>query len=205
VNSENPYPASQAQPPAAPPTTSGLAIGSLICGILGFFTLGITGFIGVILGHIGLSKIKKSAGAIGGSGLAVAGLVTSYIGIVIFFIVVVVFGGAIFAMRGVASKAKDAQVHADFLSIQNALEMYRLVGGSYPTTEQGLKALVEKPDSDPPPSRWTQVMKTEPLDAWKHPYSYKFPGSKDPTKPELISKGPDGIEGTADDLSSQDP
>lgn len=203
MNSENPYPAPQAQLPSSPPATSGLAIGSLICGILGFFTLGVTGFIGVILGHIGLSKIKKSSGAIGGSGLAIAGLVTSYIGIAIFFIVVVVFGGAIFAMRGVASKAKDAQVQADFLSIQNALDMYKLTGGSYPTTEQGLNALVEKPSSAPMPSRWVQIMRTEPLDAWEHPYGYVFPGTKDPTKPEIISKGPDGIEGSADDLSSQ--
>jgi general secretion pathway protein G len=201
VNPENPFP--QNQSPATPPSTSGHAIGSLVCGILSLFSLGITGFIGVVLGHISLSKIKKSSGTIGGHGLALAGLITSYIGIVIFLIVVVIFGGAIFAMRGVASSAKNAQVDADFRSIESALEMYKLNAGNYPTTDQGLKALVEKPSSAPVPMRWAQIMSKEQLDAWKHPYGYRFPGTKDSTKPEIISKGPDGIEGNADDLSSQ--
>jgi hypothetical protein len=73
----------------APPQTSGLAIGSMICGILGFLTAGLTGLPAVILGHIGLSQIKKSGGALGGGGFAITGLITGYITVLILPIAVV--------------------------------------------------------------------------------------------------------------------
>lgn len=124
--------------------------------------------------------------------------------VIVLGIIAMILGGAIFAMRGIAGTAKISQVNADFKSIMNALDSYKLIGGNYPTTSQGLKALVEKPTSAPKPARWGQIMKTEPLDPWKQPYGYKFPGKKDATEPEIISKGPDGIEGNEDDLSSQE-
>ena len=70
-------------PAQAPAQTSGLAIGSMICGILGFLTFGVTGLPAVILGHIGLSQIKKAGGALKGTGLAITGLVTGYITVLI--------------------------------------------------------------------------------------------------------------------------
>lgn len=104
-----------------------------------------------------------------------------------------------------SGSCRDNFTRADMLSLHNALDFYQLKTGSYPTTEQGLKALIEKPTIEPVPAKWQQTMRMEPLDPWKNPYVYKFPGSKDPTRPELISKGPDGIEGNEDDLSSQAP
>jgi type IV pilus assembly protein PilA len=62
--------------PAGPQQTSGLAIASLICSLLPFFL--VTPIIGVILGHVALSQIKKSGGRLKGSGLAIAGLVLGY-------------------------------------------------------------------------------------------------------------------------------
>ena len=97
-----------------------------------------------------------------------------------------------------------SNLNADFKSLQNALDMYRLNCGNYPTSVQGLEALVSKPSIAPTPTRWSQIMKTEALDPWKNPYVYKFPGKKNANKPEIISKGPDGIEGNKDDISSQD-
>ena len=61
--------------------TSGLAVTSLILGIIGFCG-GITAVVGVILGHLGLSKINRSAGTLGGRGFAIAGLVLGYLAIV---------------------------------------------------------------------------------------------------------------------------
>lgn len=55
-----------------------------MCGILGFITIGIANIVGVILGHMGLSRIRKSPETVSGRGLAIAGLVTSYIGLVLF-------------------------------------------------------------------------------------------------------------------------
>jgi hypothetical protein len=63
----------------APPKNSALAIVSLVCGVL-FFFWPITALAAVVLGHVALSEIKKSAGRLAGQGLAVAGLVTGYIG-----------------------------------------------------------------------------------------------------------------------------
>lgn len=77
------------QQPAMPvsisssPKNSGLGIASLVCGILSFFTCGLTGLAGIICGHMALSRIKKSMGAVGGRGIAIAGLVTSYFGFLI--------------------------------------------------------------------------------------------------------------------------
>lgn len=55
----------------------------MVCGILGFFTAGLSGIAAVILGHIGRSKIKKSNGALTGGGLAMAGLVTGYLSLLV--------------------------------------------------------------------------------------------------------------------------
>lgn len=60
--------------------TSGLAIGSLVCGILAFVSAGLTGLPAVIMGHMSLSRIKSSAGALGGKGMAIAGLIMGYFG-----------------------------------------------------------------------------------------------------------------------------
>ena len=66
--------------------TSGLAIASLILGICGFCTCGLTGVVGLVLGIIGLSAIKKSAGQLKGQGLAIAGIVVSAVSLVTLFI-----------------------------------------------------------------------------------------------------------------------
>lgn len=124
--------------------------------------------------------------------------------VIVLGIIAMILGGAIFAMRGIGDAAKLRQVESDFKSFQSALAMYKLNAGSYPTTQQGLKALVEKPSSTPVPRRWVQVMSKIPADPWDSAYGYKFPGKKRANEFEMVSKGPDGMENTADDLSSQD-
>ncbi|MDI1314525.1 DUF4190 domain-containing protein [Prosthecobacter sp.] len=69
--------ASLAPPPQG---TSGLAIASLVCGILVFLTVGLAGLPAVITGHLALSGIRKSGGALGGRGMAIAGLILGYLG-----------------------------------------------------------------------------------------------------------------------------
>jgi type II secretory pathway pseudopilin PulG len=65
--------------PAGPAKTSGLAIASLLLGILGMFTCGISALIGLILGIIAMTKVKQSRGALGGGGIALAGIIVSAI------------------------------------------------------------------------------------------------------------------------------
>lgn len=102
-------------------------------------------------------------------------------------------------------KEAKEQVETDFKSIVTALMAYKLAAGNFPTTKQGLKALVEKPVIAPIPRRWAMLATKVPLDPWKSPYQYRFPGSVDPKEPEILSSGPDRLAGTADDLSSQKP
>ena len=66
------------QPYSGVPETSGKAVGSLVCGIINIFPLSV---VAIILGHISLSEIKKSAGRLQGRGLAIAGLVLGYLGV----------------------------------------------------------------------------------------------------------------------------
>ena len=73
---------------ASAPQTSGLAIASMVCGILSFFSLGLTSLPAIIMGHMARSRIKKSTGAVGGGGMAVAGLITGYIGFFLFFVAI---------------------------------------------------------------------------------------------------------------------
>lgn len=92
----------------------------------------------------------------------------------------------------------------DFQSISAALHTYKINAGHYPTTEQGLQALVERPTIPPFPDDWVKIADKVPTDPWKNEYRYRsFPeGSPQPF--ELISNGPDGIEGTKDDRSLSD-
>ncbi len=124
--------------------------------------------------------------------------------VIVLGIIAMILGGAIFAMKGISGSASISQAESDFKSIQTALMSYKLNAGNYPTTQQGLKALSEKPTSTPVPRRWSKIMDKVPLDPWKSEYGYRFPGKKNPTEPEIISRGPDGQENTGDDLSSQD-
>jgi general secretion pathway protein G len=74
------------------------------------------------------------------------------------------------------NQAREVKAKQDILSIENALELYRLDNGFYPSSEQGLQSLVKQPDSEPTPSNWRQYLKSLPKDPWSHPYHYDNPG-----------------------------
>ncbi len=80
----SPYASTPSQPYPMAPHTDGLSIASLVCGILAVMTCyfgGLFGLPAVLCGHISLKKIKTSETPIGGRGMAIAGLITGYIGI----------------------------------------------------------------------------------------------------------------------------
>ena len=124
--------------------------------------------------------------------------------VIVLGIIALILGGSITFMGKISESAKVSRVDGDFSSISSALKMYKVNNGSYPSTQQGLKALVDKPSGNPAPRRWSKVMDKVPLDPWNNEYGYKFPGSKDPSEFEIISRGSDGIEGGSTDYSSQD-
>lgn len=97
---------------------SGLSIASLVCGILTFATCIITGIPAIICGHLALSKIKNSSGAIGGKGMAIAGLVMGYMSLVfgVFYFVVL-------AALAVPTFAKVQEKSLVVKSINNARQI----------------------------------------------------------------------------------
>lgn len=95
---------------------------------------------------------------------------------------------------------KKSRVMQDLQSLGSSLEMYKNIGGSYPTTKQGLKSLLKKPNDAPRPRRWVQALAKMPLDPWGREYCYET------TKGyfKLWSKGPDPKK-KEDDIVRPDP
>jgi len=93
---------------------------------------------------------------------------------------------------GKVSTAKLSAAKAQIELFGTALDTFRLDAGKYPTTEEGLKALREKPSGV---EGWNgpYLPKEIPLDPWKRPYIYKSPGEHGDY--DLISHGLDGVEG----------
>ena len=114
-------------------------------------------------------------------------------------IIVVLLGLAISKMGNPLGFAKDTAVRMDIQSIGSQLSSYAAMNGFYPTTEQGLQALVTQPQNDPKPTRWYPFFKQVPKDPWGNDYIYRSPGLKNPGGYDLYSAGPDRIPETADD------
>ena len=96
---------------------------------------------------------------------------------------------------GRAEDARRTKALADLASLTQALNLYRLDNGTYPTTEQGLAALVERPTAPPMPKSWRSegYVDRVPLDPWGNPYVYVL------ATPRYVLKslGADGVEGGA--------
>lgn len=87
-------------------------------------------------------------------------------------------------------------------NISVALDLYELDNGRYPSTEQGLNALMAKPSSSPTPTNWNgPYLKRRPIDPWGNEYKYACPGTHN-NDYDLYSLGPDGTEGNDDDIRS---
>lgn len=75
-------------------------------------------------------------------------------------------------------QARQVAAKQDIVAIENALELYRLDNGFYPSTDQGINALIQKPNSEPTPQNWNgpYIKGQLPKDPWGHAYRYKNPG-----------------------------
>lgn len=98
---------------------------------------------------------------------------------------------------GRTDDAKIVKAKVDISSLETALKLYKLDNGVYPTTEQGISALVEKPSTEPVPSNWSEKGYLEksrvPKDPWGKEYIYLSPGVHDDY--DLICYGADGAPG----------
>ena len=100
------------------------------------------------------------------------------------------------AARGEEAKKVKAKLQIE--NLEGALKLYKLDTGTYPTTEQGLEALVQKPATGAVPANWREGGYLEkgkvPLDPWNRPYVYVSPGIQNKDF-DLKSLGGDGEEG----------
>lgn len=98
-------------------------------------------------------------------------------------------------IMGRGDQAKVTVAETQISNISNALDLYRLDNNQYPSTQQGLEALVRKPSGYPGPRNWNPdgYLKQVPVDPWDSPYQYISPGSTGAY--DLYSYGADGQEG----------
>jgi general secretion pathway protein G len=115
-------------------------------------------------------------------------------------VVVVILGILVaFAVPNILDNPERARVtkaESDIRTIENALEMYKLDNYRFPTTEQGLEALVEEPRTPPEPPQWKAggYLRELPTDPWGNPYQYLGPEDAD-GRPQILTLGADGRPG----------
>jgi general secretion pathway protein G len=111
-------------------------------------------------------------------------------------------------VRNVTGDLDRGQRQAASLFVKTTLSLpltnYRIDMGSYPTTAQGLEALISSPQGG---GRWQgpyleSPNGSVPLDPWQQPYEYRYPGTQNKSGYDLFSKGPDMAAGTEDDVGN---
>jgi len=90
-------------------------------------------------------------------------------------------------------EARIVKAKQDISAISSALKLYKLDNFRYPTTDQGLEALVNQPTDDPAPKNWKKLLDSVPVDPWGNPYLYMSPGEHGDF--DLFTYGADGEEG----------
>ena len=115
---------------------------------------------------------------------------------------VALVGPALFKNVG---KGRITAAKSQIESFGTALGTYKLDVGTFPTTEQGLQALIIQPTSTPATGNWKgpylkpAVIRKDP---WNHDYIYQNPGTHNTTSYVLYSPGPDGVPGNEDDIGN---
>lgn len=118
--------------------------------------------------------------------------------VLVLTIIAILVGGGIYYMMGNVDVAKESRVESDIRVFATQLQVYESTNMRVPSTEQGLKALTERPTAEPLPENWKRLMEELPKDPWGNPYQYKFPAERSKKSYDIYSWGPDGKEGEDD-------
>ncbi len=98
------------------------------------------------------------------------------------------------------AKAKIAQ--GSIAGIETGLDLYRLHNDRYPGQDEGLNALLVRTASA---RNWNgPYLKKKPMDPWKRPFQYRYPGVRNASGPDVWALGPDGQNGTEDDVWAEE-
>lgn len=115
-------------------------------------------------------------------------------------IIAILAGMLIYKNADVLETGSDVAARANIANLKTSLITYRMYAGNYPTTEQGLKALVTRPESEPRPLNWKKVFDEIPRDPWGTEFIYANPGVRHTDSYDLYSAGKDRKPNTEDDV-----
>jgi len=102
---------------------------------------------------------------------------------------------------GRSKQAKETAARTDIANLELAIDAFEVDCARYPTTEEGIGALVQQP-SDLPEWKGSYLKRGMPKDPWQNPYVYRYPGQHNTGGYDLYSVGPDGQEGGGDDIDN---
>lgn len=103
---------------------------------------------------------------------------------------------------GRSQQAKITTAQADIANLEVTIDAFEIDCSRYPTTEEGIQALIQQPSSDLTEWRGPYLKRGQPKDPWRNPYVYECPGQHNDTGYDLYSYGPDGQEGGGDDVDN---
>lgn len=115
-------------------------------------------------------------------------------------IIALLAGLLVYNQIGVLDVGKETAAKANMQTLRMNLVTYNMTAGNFPSTEQGFKALVTRPEGEPRPLSWKKLLDEVPVDPWGHEFIYERPGKKHPDSFDIYSAGKDGKPGTDDDV-----
>jgi len=121
---------------------------------------------------------------------------------IVLVIIGIIAGMIVPNLMGSQDTAREQKAAIDISSLETALGMYRSQNYNYPSTEQGLEALITETDVEPLPRRFPEggYLKRLPKDQWGNDYQLLHPGEHG--KMDVFTMGPDGEQGTDDDIGN---
>ena len=149
-------------------------------------------------------NMAGNAGRTGKAGRASAGFTLMEL----LLVMVILATLAALVLPNLAGRSEESRITSAKAQIElfrTALSQYEIDNGTFPSTDQGLEALLQEPQGDPKPRDWKgpYLEKTAiPVDPWGSPYVYQSPGVHMPRSYDLYTRGPDGRDNTDDDIVS---
>ena len=119
--------------------------------------------------------------------------------LIVIAIIGILAGAVLLNVAPQKEKAIRARAKTDIKTMETAIEIYFADNDNYPTTQQGLQALLIEPTTPPVPRNWQgpylRNRKTVPIDPWRNDFIYLSPGEENPDSYDLLSYGKDGRAG----------
>lgn len=124
--------------------------------------------------------------------------------ILVVVIIALLSGLVLTKVAGKGKQAREAAAQAQIANFKAALNSFEIDCGRFPTTEEGLGALITRPASLGDNVQWRAYLddKKVPLDPWGNAYLYQCPGTVNTDAFDIYSAGPDGQTGTQDDIGN---